>query len=137
MVKTTIRELIAASESLISVCSTKCKKFKLRYALSQLEYEVRTHLKVFQDAEKKMIADLKLTVTDTGRVINLDNPDAVRQYSLQREDILDTVVQLDFEPIDMKQLEELDMTPHDMTMLRGILYSPSADAGCNDEADGD
>ena len=125
MIKVKLSELLNSTETLKKL-SQKDFKAKLAWSISRLLKAAEQEIQEFNDTRMNLINkygekgdDGQLVTDDKGncRIV----PENIQEFSNELNELINTEVEINANPIDIELLEDLEFTPTEMTQLEPFI----------------
>lgn len=125
MIKVKLSELLNSTETLKKL-SQKDFKAKLAWSISRLLKAAEQEIQEFNDTRMNLINkygekgdDGQLVTDDKGncRIV----PESIQEFSNELNELINTEVEINANPIDIELLEDLEFTPTEMTQLEPFI----------------
>ena len=125
MIKVKLSELLDSTETLKKL-SQKDFKAKLAWSISRLLKAAEQEIQEFNDTRMNLINkygekgdDGQLVTDDKGncRIV----PESIQEFSNELNELINTEVEINANPIDIELLEDLEFTPAEMSQLEPFI----------------
>ena len=125
MINVKLSELLDSTETLKKL-SQKDFKAKLAWSISRLLKAAEQEIQEFNDTRMNLINkygekgdDGQLVTDDKGncRIV----PESIQEFSNELNELINTEVEINANPIDIELLEDLEFTPAEMTQLEPFI----------------
>ena len=124
MITVTLQDMVN-SLNLINSLMNQSLKAKTAYKIARIAREIEKEYKLFDEARLKLINEYGKK-DDDGQLIEengnyIINPDNVVDYNNAADELLNTVIEINIEPIDVEELDGIELTPQQMIVLESYL----------------
>lgn len=110
--KIKLGDIVGNSENLQNLLKTKLP-VKVAYRLKRLSQKLEGEIKTYNETRNALVLEIAKDLPDPTK-ITAENQEELQEYNKRHNELLEMEVEIDFEPISIDDLGEVEVAPNEL-----------------------